>query len=142
MKHMGATLDAAPLDEETRKALGQFFSHSSAYVVGREAADPEHEDQAARWGEQRILDDVIGAVAAGHDHEALALAPRVASRPSAFIGLLARMIQSERAELIRFVIDAVESEPSLAARRFSGRTLLHFASGAGRAWRLSAASGT
>jgi Ankyrin repeats (many copies) len=43
----------------------------------------------------------------------------------------ARMIQSGRAELIRFVIDAVESEPSLAAGRFSVRTLLHFASGAG-----------
>src|ERR1019366_3132073 len=41
------------------------------------------------------------------------------------------MMQSGRAGLIRFVIDAVESEPSLAARHFSGRTLLHFACGAG-----------
>jgi ankyrin repeat protein len=33
--------------------------------------------------------------------------------------------------LIRFVTNALEREPSLATRRFSGRTLLHFASGAG-----------
>jgi ankyrin repeat protein len=41
------------------------------------------------------------------------------------------MVQSGRAGLIRFVMDAVESEPSIAAHRFSGRTLLHFSSGAG-----------
>jgi ankyrin repeat protein len=48
-----------------------------------------------------------------------------------FVGLLARMVQSGRAGLIHFVIDAAENEPSLATRRFSGRTLLHFAAGAG-----------
>jgi hemoglobin len=131
LQHMGATLEAGPLDQGTRKALRQFFLHSSAYVVGKEAAGLEHEELAARWDEQRILEDVIGAMAAGDDREALALAPRVASRPSVYMGLLARMIQSSRAGLIRFVIDALESDPSLAARRYSGRTLLHFASSAG-----------
>jgi ankyrin repeat protein len=48
-----------------------------------------------------------------------------------FVGLLARMVQSGRSGLIRFVIDAVEGEPSLASRRFAGRTLLHFTCGAG-----------
>jgi len=33
--------------------------------------------------------------------------------------------------LIHFVIDAAESDPSLATRRFAGTTLLHFAAGAG-----------
>src|SRR5262244_1458492 len=33
LKHMGATLEAAPLDEVTRNALRQFFLHSSAYIV-------------------------------------------------------------------------------------------------------------
>jgi len=131
LKHMEATLEATPLNENTRKALRQFFLHSSAYVVGKESDDPEHEELAARWVQQRVLDDVVAAIAAGRDQEALALAPQVASRPSVFVGLLARMTQSGRAGLIHFVIDAVESEPSLAARRFSGKTLLHFASGAG-----------
>jgi hemoglobin len=131
LKHMEATIEAAPLNEGTRKALRNFFLHSSAYVLGKEAADPEHEELAARWSQQRVLEDVVAAIASGHDDEALALAPQVASRPSVFVGLLARMIQAGRAGLIHFVIVAVESEPSLAAQRFSGKALLHFASGAG-----------
>src|SRR4051812_41741290 len=38
LKHMRATLEAAPLDEATRTALRHFFEHSSAYVIGKEAA--------------------------------------------------------------------------------------------------------
>ena len=34
-------------------------------------------------------------------------------------------------EGVNFVIDAAESDPSLATRRFAGNTLLHFAAGAG-----------
>jgi truncated hemoglobin YjbI len=131
LKHMGATLEAAQLDEGTRRALRQFFAHSSAYVSGKEAAELKHEELAARWSTQRTLDDVIGAIAAGRDHEALALAPQFVHRPSVFVGLLARMIRSGRTELIRFAIDGFEREPSLAGSRFAGRTLLHFASGAG-----------
>src|SRR5947209_15862157 len=63
--------------------------------------------------------------------ETLVLVPRFASRPSVFVGLLARMVQSGHARLIHFVIDAAENDPSLATRRFAGTTLLHFASGAG-----------
>jgi hemoglobin len=73
LKHMGATLEAAPLDEGTRKTLRQFFLQSSAYVVGNVAAEPEHEELAARWAAQRALDDAIGAIAVGHDHERLLL---------------------------------------------------------------------
>jgi len=131
LKHMSATLEAIPLDQATRKALGQFFLNSSSYVMGKEAADPEDEELAARWRSQRVLDDIITALVAGHDHEALALAPQVASRPSVFVGLLARMLRCGRADLVRFVVQSVESDPSLAARRYFGKTLLHFASGAG-----------
>jgi truncated hemoglobin YjbI len=131
LRHMEATLDAAPLDDATRNALRQFFSLSSAYVIGQDSAEPDHEELAARWSEQRALDSVIAAIVEGRDDETLALAPRFASRPSVFVGLLARMVQSGRARLIRFVIDAAESDPSLATRRFAGNTLLHFAAGAG-----------
>ncbi|MBZ5607072.1 MAG: ankyrin repeat domain-containing protein [Acidobacteriia bacterium] len=131
LKHMAETLEAAPLDEWTRKALGQFFLCSSAYVIGKEAAEPEHQELAARWSEQRVLDDAIAAIAAGHDHEATVLAPRFVSRPAVFVGLLARMVQSGRAALISFAVDAVERDASLATCRFGGRTLLHYAAGAG-----------
>lgn len=131
LEHMQATLDAAPMDENTRKALRQFFFQSSAYVIGKEAAWPESEELGARWAEQRTLDEAIAAIAGGDVEEALALTPRFSSRSSVFVGLLARMMQSRHDALILFVIDAVEREPSLMMRRFAGKTLLHFASGAG-----------
>src|SRR5262249_58294167 len=83
------------------------------------------------WSEQGVVDEVIGAIVEGRDDETLALAPRFALRPSVFVGLLARMVQSGRAKLIHFVMDAAESDTSLATRRFAGATLLHFAAGAG-----------
>lgn len=119
------------MDEDTRKALRQFFFQSSAYVIGKETAGPESEELGARWAEQRTLDEAIAAIAGGRVEEALALTPRFASRPSVFVGLLARMMQPGRDALILFVIDAVEREPSLMMRRFAGKTLLHYASGAG-----------
>jgi truncated hemoglobin YjbI len=131
LTHMEATLDAAPLDGATRNALRHFFSRSSAYVIGRDTADSDREELAARWSEQRVLEGVIAAIVAGRDDETLALAPRFASRPSVFVGLLARMVQSSRASLINYLIDAVENDPSLATRRFADTTLLHFAAGAG-----------
>lgn len=131
LRHMKATLDAAPLDDATRCALRDFFSRGSAYLTGRETAGPDHDELAARWSEQRVLDSAIAAIVEGRDDETLALAPRFASRPSVFVGLLARMVQSRRARLIHFVIDAAQSDPSLATRRFAGATLLHFAAGAG-----------
>ena len=131
LQHMRATLDAARLDQATRQALGQFFEHSSSYVVGAEGARPEHDELDSRWDEQRALDDTIAAIAAGRDQEAMAMAPRFLVRPSVFIGILARMVQSGRTDLTGFVMDAVEGDPSLACRRFGGRALLHYAAGAG-----------
>ena len=131
LRHMEATLDAAPLDDATRTALRHFFSHSSAYLIGGDTAELDHEELAARWSEQRVLDGVIAAIVEGRDDETLALAPRFSSCPSVFVGLLARMVQSGRARLIQFVLDAVESDPSLATQRFADTTLLHFAAGAG-----------
>jgi truncated hemoglobin YjbI len=86
LKHMAATLDATPLDEATRKALRQFFEQSSAYVMGKETVRPEHDELAARWGEQRVLDHAVAAIAEGRDHEAMVLAPRFVSRPAVFVG--------------------------------------------------------
>jgi hemoglobin len=131
LKLMSGTLDATPLDDDARTALRQLFAHGAAYVVGDAPGEPEQREPAALWHEQRALDDAIGAIAGGQDEKVLALAPRFALRPSVFVGLLARMVQSGRANLIRFVLRAVEDEPSLATCRSSGRTLLHVAAGAG-----------
>lgn len=131
LANMDATLDAAPLNEVTRASLRDFFLGSSGYVVGLDADEPKEEELAERWKKQRLLDRAVAAIVEGSDEETLALAPRFASRPSVFVGLMARMMQSRRPRLIPFVIDAAESDPSLATRRFAGNTLLHFAAGAG-----------
>ncbi len=131
LKHMQATLEVASIDEDTRKALRQFFLQSSAYIIGSQADGPESEELSARWADQRTLDECIAAIACGRDQEAIAIAPRFATRLSVFVGLLARMMRSGRCALTPFIIDAINREPTLMARRFAGQTLLHFAAGAG-----------
>ena len=131
LKHMSATLEATPLDEPTREALRQFFEHSSAYIAGKETARLEQDELASRWAEQRILDDAVAAIADGCDHQSIALARRFGSRPALFVGLLARMLQSGRPDLIDFVMDAVKRDASPVTSRSGGRTLLHYAAGAG-----------
>ena len=131
LKHMRAALDAAPLGDPTRTALRQFFEHSSAYIIGKDTGRPEDRELADRWAEQCLLDDAIAAIIAGRDQDAIAFAPRFLPRPAVFAGLLARMVQSRRPGLIRFVVGAVDRDPSLASQRSGGRTLLHYAAGAG-----------
>lgn len=131
LKHMAAALETASLDEPARKALRQFFFVSSAYLLGQEIDGPAAEELAERWGEQRALDDAIAAIVCGRCREATTLAARFASRRSVFVGLLARMMQSGRTELVRFAADAVESDPALGSRSYGGRMLLHYAAGAG-----------
>src|SRR5690242_10390038 len=76
LKQMEATLDAAAIDDATRNALGDFFAHSSAYLIGEDAGESHDEELAARWSEQRALDRVIACIASGGDDETLAIAPR------------------------------------------------------------------
>ena len=131
LKQMRATLDATALDDETRKALQQFFVQSSAYLVDKPAVAPEYKDLTTRWEAQHTLENTINAIAAGRDQEAIAMASRFTSRPSVFIGLLTRMLQTGREDLVTFVIHTVETDPTLATHYFAGKTLLHYASGAG-----------
>jgi hemoglobin len=132
LRQMTATLDAAPLDDVTRRALRDFFSRSSAYIIGDDAAEAGNGELATRWSEQQMLDRAVATIVEGRDEETLALVPCFAGRPAVFVGLLARMIESGRARLIAFALDAVQSDPSLATRRFADSTLLHVAAGAGR----------
>jgi truncated hemoglobin YjbI len=131
LKQMKATLDASPYYAETQNTLQRFFEQSSAYVVGKEDAQAEHHGLTARWSEQKILDDTVAAIATGCDEGAIVLAARFSCRPTVFVGILARMVQSSRAPLVDFVIGAVERDPLLRERRFGGRTLLHYGSAAG-----------
>jgi len=131
LRQMRATLEGSWLDETARKSLQDFFDHSSAYVIRRETAPPADDEVAARWHDQRILDDAVAAIAAGRHQDALLLARRFLSRPAVFLGLLARMVESGDPGWTAFVLDAMARDPSLDTRRWAGRALLHYASAAG-----------
>lgn len=131
LKHMDAALKAVPLDESARRELRDFFRHSSAYIQGSPPPPPGHAESGDRWAGQLVLDDLIDAIKTGRDPEVLRVAPRFVSRPAVFVGILARMCQSWRPALIAFAVHAVESNPALAAGRYGGHTLLHYASAAG-----------
>ncbi len=127
LKHMSAAIDeVAP---QHAAALRQFFLQTSSYVVGGAEGPIADSELAERWDSQRLLDDAVAAIVGGNDELALRLAPRFAGRPVVFVGLLARMVQSARPLLIQYVMGALQKD--LATVRFSGRTLLHFACGAG-----------
>jgi truncated hemoglobin YjbI len=133
LKNMLAALKAMPLEADTRGSLKRFFAHSSAYVIGAECGEFRDADRemAARWQDQCALERAVAAIACGFDSEAIELVSKFLSRPTVFVGLLARMMKSGRVEMIRFAREAAEREPALGVARFNGRTLLHHAAGAG-----------
>ena len=126
---MDEALAAQIEDAKTRLALSNFFRVSSAYIVGQQGGTLDHEELIQRWRGQLELDQVIDHLANTRDAEAMALAGQFASRPAVFVGLLARMMEAAREPLIEFVLASVQNDNGLAAGRFNGRTLLHFAAG-------------
>jgi len=131
LKNMDDAIAFSAIDEETRTALRNFFLQSSAYLTGNPSTQPDHSELTGRWNEQLALDETIAAIAASDDQRAGALAARFQSRPSVYIGILARLMQSGRPALLQFAIKAVENNPTLGGYRYFGRTLLHLACGAG-----------
>ena len=120
---MLTTVEAEPVDEATRGELRDLFRGGVRYLAGGEGE--------GRWAGQRELDETVAAIAAGRDEETAARVAAFATRPVVYVGLLARMLQTGRAALIRTVVEAVEREPGLGAVCFGGRPLLHYAAAAG-----------
>lgn len=131
LKNMRVALDAALVDAATRETLWQFFTHSSGYVVDTVTPAPKDREAVARWREQLKLDGVVAAIAAERDAEAIASVPRFAARPAVYVGLLARMMRTGRPALVSYVTAAVLNDASVGTQRFAGKTLLHYAAGAG-----------
>ena len=131
LKQMEATLRASQLGPEIQDALFQFFVSSSSYLRGGEGEPVEEPELAERWSRARALDELVLNITAGRDAEVLAGFGDFAVRPSLFVGILARMLQTRRPALVTAVAEAIERDPTLGFRRYAGRTLLHYAAGAG-----------
>jgi hemoglobin len=147
MEHMASALDAVPFEEPLRGTLREFFDRSSAYVVNSvdsadAAVDPVEppgdavrQEIARRWEIQRELDSAVAAVRGGDVDRAIALAEslrnRVPANRSVFMGLLAVMMGSGHAAMLRYVQERVSHDTALVRELRAGRTLLHEASAQG-----------
>jgi truncated hemoglobin YjbI len=131
LKHMEATLRSSVLSPETQAALIQFFVSSSAYLLGETSMVVEEPELAHRWKRAQALDKFVNHLVAGNDVDVLESFDEFATRPSVFVGVLARMMQTRRPALVQAVVEAIQKDPSLRSRQFAGRTLLHYAAGAG-----------
>jgi truncated hemoglobin YjbI len=147
MQNMVKALDDAQIEEPLHSALREFFEQASAHVVNRgepvpAAARPSEppgdairREIAGRWEAQRGLDDAVAAVRGGEVERAIALAERLRNRfphhRSVSTGLLALMMGSRNAAMLRYVQERVTRDPALVRERYAGRTLLHSASGQG-----------
>lgn len=127
LRLMGETLDSVVDDCDLRSALAQFFSATADYLGGKSDASLEHPDLCMRLRGQQDLDQVIDHIVRGEDAMAMVLSRQFMSRPSVFVGILARMMESGRETLAQFVLECITYNHHLASSRFNGRTLLHFA---------------
>ena len=123
---MYETIDSLISDLANQQDLKHFFAVSSGYLLGKDLGVVEQPELNERWCQQRMLDQLIDHLTNERDAEAIDLARQFESRPSVFVGILARMMEAGRAPLITFVL-----ESDLIECRFNGRTLLHFAAGSG-----------
>jgi hemoglobin len=129
--HMRATLRQARLDDNTCVALDDFFTQTAGYTAAQEPACPRHAELSERWNVQTRLDRWIASIEQGREEEVLRDAAAFASRPSVFVGLLARMMRSRREMWTRYVMDAIEMQPSLRESRHFGRSVMHYACASG-----------
>jgi hypothetical protein len=131
LKQMEATLRSSELDRATQDALLQFFISSAAYVVVGSGEPVREPELAERWEQSKALDVLVAEILAGRDAEVLQRFNGFATRPSLFIGVLARMLQTGRPDLVCAVVEAVKRDPSLGSSRYNGKTLLHYSASAG-----------
>jgi ankyrin repeat protein/truncated hemoglobin YjbI len=149
MENMVKALDDVQIDKPLRSALREFFERSSAHVVNHEESsqgapdsselpgDAIRREIAWRWDTQLALDDAVAAVRNGESERAIAAAEssilrtRFERQPSLLAGLLAMMMGSRNAAMLRFARGKLTANPAIVRERYAGRTLLHEASAQG-----------
>jgi truncated hemoglobin YjbI len=146
---MARTLDEAGVPEPARAALLAFFGRSAPTLVNRgerAAAEPlpeppasaAHRHLAARWNEERAVEEAVAAIRWGDASRALALAEGPELRAlfdrdrAALASVLALMLASGAEALLDHLRRRLRDDPSLVEATYAGgRTLLHGAVTAG-----------
>jgi hemoglobin len=138
LRHMSRALEEAHIGSPARDALAAFFERSSAYVVNQVQASAGGEaagmppEIARCWNRQLLLDKAVAAVRSGDAEGALALAEAVVCDRALCAALLGLMIVRGGTGMLARVDERLREDPELISTRYSGRTLLHTAAGAGR----------
>jgi len=147
MENMAKALDEVRIEEPIRSALREFFDQSSVHVVNsgepplaaadhyEPPGDAIRREIARHWQAQCGLDEAVAAVRGGETDRAIAAAESLRNRfqrnRSVLAGLLALMMGSRNAAMLRYVQERVIHDPTLVRERYAGRTLLHEASAQG-----------
>jgi len=143
LRAMSATLgdEAVIADAAVRRELLEFFRHSSVHVTNRgrmsEPASPLSGELAPLWDEQVAVDEAVALMRSkdsGRCIELLegpVLQARFARSPAVHASVLALAARAKTPWLREYAADRIRAYPSLIHERYSGRTLLLDASGAG-----------
>lgn len=126
---MARSLESSVQNEEDRDALQNFFAATSRRIVGGTGGPIESAELSHRWSQHEKIECLMKAIVSGEDQEAIKLAQTLTNRRSAFVGIAARMIETGRDDLVRFILQSIRADHDLLDARFNGRTLLHFAAG-------------
>jgi hypothetical protein len=130
MRQMDEALKDAGIAETARGALRNFFDVASAHMIdGKPETRRLSRELGRRWAAQRAVDAAVAAIPKGNADRAMRLAG--ACPPTVLPGLLALMIGNGNGALTEFVHERVSGEPALVHEHYGGRTLLHWAAGAG-----------
>ncbi len=138
LTHMDAATEALVVDVDVRGVLAQFFRFASLYIVWQndgslalDSGSPAGAELVQRWQMQVTLDQLIVHILNSRDEEAMALANEHLARPTVLVGIFARMMKVRRDPLDEFIVACLERDHRLLTACFNGRTLMHFAAGAG-----------
>lgn len=143
IEKMFRAIDEVGIAEPERSALRRYFEEASTYVVnhpvaagGIDAVPIEHDlghDIGRRWADRRTFEEAASAVRSGDAARAIGLAESLDDRVL-LLAVLGKMSGSGVAELIGYVRSKLLADPELVRARYAtDRTLLHEASGQGRA---------
>ena len=130
LNQMDLTLRQSDLEPATQDALLQFFASSSTYVVGGQSGTVNEPELAERWDVALAMDNLVESIVEERDAEVLQGYLHFADRPSVFVGVLTRMMQSGRPALIHEVMQAIARDRELGRHLHAGKTLLHYAAAA------------
>ncbi len=129
--HMNEAIQECFSLPELRESWKEFFTIASLYIIRQESSEPKQDELANRWREQLKLDNLVSILKQGLDNESIALSQEFEQRTTVFIGIIYRMMQLGRDDLVDYAVERIQANPLLQRGRYNGRSLMHLAASTG-----------